>query len=390
MSKRRRVTSSGALVVLGVAQASCMGSSGRVGRVERALQERIEAAPLPRAPRSALEPVPEGVRVLLQDGTVQLDDVSAWLALGEDALGKQMTERGGPPWTHMPAIALPPLPGDGAEALANPTLVEAMERVHAGAGLALELRGVGEPDRYTMFADRDAPFIEVVRVLYNAGRAGLTPPRFGVRGADGKLGTLPVHVQRYCVEGEEPPHPHFGRDCWRPDVIVLGSTIAVRGRETWEPASGCLYVQRYEPPDPRVLEAIEAMSKSLDDTEGADDVWAGLMGVDLGSGTLGLGSRGLIGAEHTGPRKPPPPPPPPPCRTVARNRVEQDPTLLRRAIEELATREPCSRADVQSANDVPWQDVITAFDVVHSLGYEDVSISAPADLDTAACEPASL
>lgn len=372
----RRTGERVAIVLLGLALGSCMGPSGQARRVERAIRERIDDLELPRATQSRLDPIPEGVRVRLHDHEVELDDVSSWLALGDERLGRRVTEGGGPPWTHVSSIALEPMVGEGGAALASPVLLEAMKRVHEGAATATELRGgSGEPQGYTVFAEADASFREVVRVLYNASHAELVPSRLAARGRDGTIGVLPVFVPRYCVEDDEddePTHAHHGSSCWRPDVTVVGRTIVVRGRDSWETNGECLRAKRYVPPsDERAAGILGLATAESDD----GDVWA----------ELGLGDEGLIGSR---PSEPPPPPPPPPCRTVTVEQVQEEPASLRRAIEELATDEVCGQAELGAIDDAHWQDVITAFDAMRSLGHDRITLAAPVEVDLAGCEPA--
>jgi hypothetical protein len=355
----------GAIALGTLVLAACTSPRGGTQRLDREIQARIADSPLPSATRSTLDPVPAGVRMWLHAGTVEVDDVGPWAALSEEQLQRVSAERGGPPWTHVRALALPPRePGGSTSSWLVPELASVLQRAGDGANAALELRGEDPRDRYAVFVDEGASYEDVVRLLYTAIQAKLSHPSLGVRRSDGTLGTLPVGVTKICPVDQRPEHTG---SCSEATFTVVETKIFVRGRPSHQRRDECIYVQSAK----RMAEMAELVG-ALETLRKADD------------GKLPFDSSWFEdGPEH---REPPPPRPPPPCRVVELQRVTADATVLHRALEEIANGEPCHQASLAASGSTRWRDVIMVFDAVRSLGHGFVTLEH-SDGDAEGCEP---
>lgn len=362
-SSRRR----GAVTIASAVALSCTAAKTSPQAVERELRSRLDELELPRATRSPLDELPVGARVQLRDGLVELDDVSSWAALTDE----QLLHASETPWTRV--TELPIEPQGPASDVKDPALLAAMQRVHAGSVAALELRASGAHPPYTVLVEADASYLQAVRLLYAASRAGHSHAWLAARTSDGTLGALPVGTWEACEEDEDRRRErlHTAR-CFEAVVMLVDdTTVHVKGRPSTEHDGDCVHVTRARPfPTDITLPIASASGLSMESPGTLDDAdaWSELFGTEA----------------HDAPRvyvrppaRPPAPPPPPPCRTLETRRLGSDPQALRRAIESLAEYDPpCRHASLVASDAVRWQDVLTTFDLMRSLGHDWIALEA--------------
>jgi hypothetical protein len=222
-----------------------MSAKGGAQRLDREIQARIEATALPHATRSTVVAVPESVRIRLHDGAVEIDDVTHWMAVGEQQLEGSMPVNGGPPWTHV--LAAPLAPSEPSTDLHSPELVEALRRAKGSSNTALELQGKFDDGHYTLFVDGDALYEDTIRLIYNAEHAELVRPWLAVRREDGTIGTLPVGKRNTCSDAMPT------RRCFEAYITVAATELVVRGYPSEEHDGRCLRLGGDEPTLSRLL-----------------------------------------------------------------------------------------------------------------------------------------
>lgn len=377
MPGRHRARTSLVLATLAVA---CTSPQQHAHRIDRSIRTQLEAQALPQAPRSTLAPLPETVRVRLLDGAVAVDDLALWTRLSPQQHQALLAER---PlgWTHVPPTPLEPEGPDGQ--LLSATALAAMARAREGAQAVAALQSSTETG-YVFFGDGDASFREVVRVLYTAGRAELGTMRLAARRADGSIGTLVPHIPRICTEADGPrPHPHSrGEACAELSLAVVEDVLVVRSKSSHQPLSDCYWATKA--PSPEVMERhVKLLERTAEPVlDGDDDVWRTLVGEDV---SLESPSEPEPAEESViSPAREVPSPPPvrtlepiEPCREIPMALAADDEQALARVTGQLAGLLPyCTQASVTADDDVAWQDVVTAFDLVQSLGATRVGLEA--------------
>ncbi len=351
------------LVGLGLLMA-CTSPEAQPQRLDRAIQTKLQGIALPMARHSTLEALAPGIRILLDDGTVEVDDLSLWAAVPPKAADAPKMAPGTEEhssWTHVTGLKL----HQQSERLVSidQPLIDALSGAVHGARALLEARDAFEIPRVTFFADADTPFRDVVHVLYNGGQAELPEAQLAFRRPDGGLGSLPMSVPKFCAVRADAQHPVVhGEQCHQLSLHVDDDTISLRGHLSQQ-SKGCKAVVRAKmpaAPDPRPNPLAKALTPPAD-------------------GSLALGFEGLLGPSEgdDSVRPTPPPPPPEPCVTVGIAAIADDPAALHRGMQQLAGgQEPCRQVTLSAGETTPWGQVLTTFDALWSLEHDLIYLMA--------------
>lgn len=355
-----------AVTLASVVALSCTASKTSPQAVEREIRSRLDELELPRATRSPLDELPVGARVQLRDGLVELDDVSSWAALTDE----QLLHASETPWTRV--TGLPIEPQGSTSDLKDPALLAAMQRVHAGSIAALELRSAGAHPPYTVLIEADASYLQGIRLLYAASRAGHAHAWLAARTSNGTLGALPVWTWEACEDDEDGGRErlHTAR-CFEAVVTLVDDTMVhVQGRPSSERDGDCVHVTRARPFPTDITPLLASPSgHSMESPAASDDADAL---ADFFAAEASDAPRVYVRP----PERPPAPPPPPPCRALEARRLGSDPQALRRAIESLAGYDqPCRHATLAARDAVRWRDVISTFDLMRSLGHDSIALN---------------
>lgn len=84
---------------------ACTSPEAQPQGLDRTIQTHVRSIELPTARRSTLEAIAPGIRIQLDDATIEIDDLSLWHTVNSDVLATPGAE-GRAPWTHVTGLKL--------------------------------------------------------------------------------------------------------------------------------------------------------------------------------------------------------------------------------------------------------------------------------------------